>query len=340
MKIQTIQTIQQNKSFTSKPDKKVVEFYHKLDPSFLKTAKVEGINKSAILEIIKRLYLYPRFEKLSFQEASHVLFQKILHVVAAVNTGKPVDELRRALLLPEIVVERLVKIREHRKFLAEILAHFNNGESVTEIAKEYNLSGQCIRKYLKECGFEFTRKTDFFDDEVISKIKSGKSDTEVVKEIGLSKNAVINIRKKNDLKANRKARGHKFENEILEKLNQGVARKNIAKEYGVSKATVDKIAEENNIFKTLTSQRNAEILEMLDKHIPIDEIAKHFKVSTSTINRVALEHGFTSHKRIVTRNEAIIEALKEKSVADVAKKFKLAERTIYNIKYGQKSTLA
>lgn len=321
------------KNFSGRYYTRPIDFYKKIEPEILNAMKNEGADKSLILELIKKLQFSPSFEKSSVREICEELFERIRNIVELVNNTESKKDVRRAFLLPEMVVTKLFKIKEHRRFVAEILARCSMGESVAKIAKQYNLSDETIRKYLKACGFEFFPAKEIFKEEIISLVKSGVPDMEIANKLGIGLSTVKDVRLGNNLKANKAVSvAQQRHLRILEQLYSGVRRQDIAKEQNVCKQVVDKIAEKNLVFKTRVKERDEAVLTQLRKGLSASEVAKKCGVSKATVLRTAKKYKFSFFVDYEERDRVILEALKTKKPPEVAKEFNLSVQTIYNIK--------
>ncbi|NON63510.1 CRISPR DNA repeat-binding protein Cbp1, partial [Acidianus sp. RZ1] len=133
---------------------------------------------------------------------------------------------------------------------ANIKRLYENGKTIRDIAREYNMSYSKVRRILLASGTQFRGKVpDDLKSKVIELAKGGVSANKISKELRLNPNTVLRILKKSALSRPRK----KLKKEEIERIKEmylnGYSIYRIAKEFNISTNLVVYHLKKTNAYK-------------------------------------------------------------------------------------------
>ncbi len=291
--IQNIQYPDNKPTFTATAIKKeAVIAYRKLSPQFIKENEAKGVPQGLIVGFINRLLLKPNTGMLNPEKLCKNLTQKINTAFSLLKQGKTADEMSKILKTEKRRIEAFVNKQELLERNNNIAEAFLNGESIQELAQQYNLSIRCIGIILRDKGISPEKIAKEKRNTVIKMVKDNFTDEAIADTLGIPLKHIQSIRAHNKLLKNKLKTPNPKEQFIIEQLRSGTKREDLAAEAGISMNVINNVSKKFKVKETLLAERNAKIMEMLYNGIPTKTIAKEFNIDKTIIYKLAKKHNF------------------------------------------------
>ena len=228
---------------------------------------------------------------------------------------------------------------------SNVVADWESGSSVRELAQKYGISNQSVYNVLKRNSIKrriLSGPSDEEEFDLIADWESGSSARDIAQKYGISITTVYAVLRKNNIERDRRTKAdYEFEFDLITDWESGSSAIELARKYGISLANVYSVLKKNDIKRPIRSSISDEtetsIVADWESGSSVDEISQKFGIHPQTVYGVLKRNDTERQFRIrsaisdETKLNMVADWESGSSVREIAQKYSVIQPTVYGI---------